>query len=123
MALLHTQDYTVASMQAAQASGSLTAPRFWDYATSQYQVTPPGTVPQGRVVGVVCYGKNTGAYRQSMYFRLTLKRPDGTTKKGPIATAAVAVDPGWEIFSEIVDVGDQAGTWKVSAELHGDVIY
>lgn len=122
MGLLDTKEYTVATVLAAQAAGSITDARYWNYATGQVQTTPPSNIPLGQAVGACFYGSNSGSYQQSMYFVLTLKRPDGTVRK-TVTTIAVAVPSGATIVSDIItEVADQAGSWKAEAKLYGDVI-
>ena len=121
MGLLDTKEYTVATVLAATAAGQITQAKYWNYSTSQYQDTAPTNVPFGQTVGACVYGQNSGAANQSMYFVLTLKRPDGTTKK-TITSTAVTVTPGSLMYTEITDTSDQAGTWKVEGKLYGDVI-
>ncbi len=122
MPLLDTKEYTVATVLAAQAAGSITDARYWNYATNQVQTTPPSNVPFGKAVGACFYGLNSGSHRQNMYFVLALKRPDGTVRK-TVTTMAVAVDPGLTIVSDIIaDVADQPGTWKAEGKIYGAVI-
>jgi hypothetical protein len=105
-----------------QASGQISQAKYWNYATSQYQTSAPTNVPFGQNIGAVVYGLNNNGlgYNQNMYFVLTLKRPDGTPKK-TVTTAAMITPDGSLMTGEIIEAADQAGTWKVQAQLYGDL--